>query len=101
VKAKISIRKVLIVLGFMAASTGLVMLLLAANRKEQNHICKDVRITIKGVSDVFYIDKGDIITILKNGSDKKLIGQPLNNESGENGAIAGKKLLGKGCRNIF
>lgn len=62
----------------MAASTGLVVLLLAANRKEQKHLCKDVRITIKGVSDVFYIDKGDIITILKNGSDKKLIGQPLN-----------------------
>jgi cell division protein FtsQ len=78
VNTKISIRKILIVLGFMAASTGLVVLLLAANRKEQKHLCKDVRITIKSVSDVFYIYKGDIITILKNGSNKKLIGQPLN-----------------------
>lgn len=77
-KASISIGKVLILLGFIAASTGLVILLLAANRKEQKHLCKDVQITIKGVSDVFYIDKGDIITILKNGSNKKLIGQPLN-----------------------
>jgi cell division protein FtsQ len=50
----------------------------AANRKEQNHLCKDVCITIKGVGETFYIDKGDIVTILKNGSDKKLIGQPLN-----------------------
>jgi len=41
-------------------------------------LCKDVRITIKGVGETFYIDKGDIVTILKNGSDKKLIGQPLN-----------------------
>jgi hypothetical protein len=55
----------------MAVASGLTTLLIAANRKEQNHLCKDVRITIKGVGENFYIDKGDIITILKNGSDKK------------------------------
>jgi cell division protein FtsQ len=72
------ISKILIVTAWMAVASGLTTLLIAANRKEQNHLCKDVRITIKGVGENFYIDKGDIITILKNGSDKKLIGQPLN-----------------------
>ena len=68
----------LIITAWMAVGSGLLTLLVAANRKEQNHLCKDVRITIKGIGDVFYIDKGDVVTILKNGSDKKLIGQPLN-----------------------
>lgn len=75
---KISIRRVLIVMAWLAVGSGLLILLVAANRKEQNHLCKDVRISIKGVGETFYIDKGDIVTILKNGSGKKLIGQPLN-----------------------
>ena len=75
---RISIRKVLLVMAWIAIASGLLTLLVAANRKEQNHLCKDVSIKIKGVGETFYIDKGDIITILKNGSDKKLIGQPLN-----------------------
>ena len=75
---RISISKILIVIAWMAVGSGLLTLLIAANRKEQNHLCKDVQIRIKGIGDIFYIDKGDIITILKNGSGKKLIGQPLN-----------------------
>jgi cell division protein FtsQ len=63
---------------WIAIGSGLLTLLIAANRKEQNHLCKDVSIKIKGVGETFYIDKGDIITILKNGSGKKLVGQPLN-----------------------
>ena len=76
--SKISITKVLIVLVWVAIGSGLLILLVAANKKEQKHLCKDVSIRIKGVGESFYIDKGDIITILKNGSDKKLVGQPLN-----------------------
>jgi len=78
VNTRISISKILIVIAWMAVGSGLLTLLIAANRKEQNHLCKDVQIRIKGIGDIFYIDKGDIITILKNGSGKKLIGQPLN-----------------------
>ena len=74
----ISISKIFIVIAWFAVAGGVMTLLAAANKKEQKHLCKDVRITIKGVGENFYIDKGDIITILKNGSDKKLIGQPLN-----------------------
>lgn len=74
---RISISKVLIVIIWIAIGSGLLTLLIAANKKEQTHLCKDVFIKIKGVGETFYIDKGDIITILKNGSDKKLIGQPL------------------------
>ena len=65
-------------MAWMAVGSGLLTLLIAANRKEQNHLCKDVQIRIRGIGEVYYIDKGDIITILKNGSGKKLIGQPLN-----------------------
>ena len=75
---RISISKILIVVAWMAVGSGLLTLLIAANRKEQNHLCKDVQIRIKGIGDIFYIDKGDIVTMLKNGSGKKLIGQPLN-----------------------
>ena len=77
-KTNISIRKVLVVIAWLAIGSGLLTLLAAANRKEQKHFCKDVTIRIKGVGNIFYIDKGDIVTILKNGSDQKLIGQPLN-----------------------
>ena len=70
----ISIRKVLVVVAWLAIGSGLLTLLIAANRKEQKHFCKDVMIRIKGIGDIFYIDKGDIVTILKNGSDQKLIG---------------------------
>jgi cell division protein FtsQ len=77
VSVKISIQKILIATVWLAIGAGLLTLLIAANGKKKQRICKDVLITIKGTGDQFFIDKGDIITLLKNGSEEKLVGRPL------------------------
>ena len=48
-QAKISIRKVLMAASWLVVGISLLTLLIAANRKEMGHECKDIAITIIGV----------------------------------------------------
>ncbi len=62
---------------WLGVAIAILILLVAANKKEKAHTCKDVVITIKGVGENMFIDKGDIITLLKRGSNEKLIGKSV------------------------
>jgi UDP-N-acetylmuramate--alanine ligase len=78
VSRKISIKKVLIAAAWLAVGSGLLTLLIAANQKKKEHLCKDVQIIIKGTGENFFIDKGDIITLLKGSEQEKLIGRSIS-----------------------
>lgn len=75
--AKISIPKVLMALSWLVVGAGLLTLLIAANRKEMGHLCRDIAISIRGVGESFYVDKNDISETLKKASDGVLINRQL------------------------
>lgn len=76
-QAKISIRKVLMAAAWLAIGISLLTLLIAANRREMGHECKDIAITIRGVGESFYVDKNDISAALKKEAGGDLVQQQL------------------------
>lgn len=74
-KPKISIRKVVLAFSWLAVGISILILLVAANRKKHDYLCKDVVITIKGVSESFYIDKNDIKSSLKKSASGNLVNE--------------------------
>lgn len=60
-------------------SSGLLTLLIAANKKDQKHICKKIIVTIKGNGSTYAIDKTDIIKLLQTSATQILIGTPISN----------------------
>jgi cell division protein FtsQ len=75
---KIVIRKVLVLVAWLLVGSGLTVLLVAANNKEQGHVCKEVRINIKGDGEQFFIDKTDINLLLNAAAGGPLEGTPLD-----------------------
>jgi cell division protein FtsQ len=72
------IRKVLTALFWLLAGTGMVTLLVAANRRDAGHVIREVRINIKGDGEQFFIDKSDILLQLTVAAKTTLVGQSLN-----------------------
>lgn len=63
---------------WIAVGAGVLVLLVAAVQKEDQHKCAGVNIIIKGVSNNFFVDKNDIINELNQYIDGKPEGQPLS-----------------------
>lgn len=63
---------------WIAVGAGAIVLLVAAVRKEERQLCKGVNITIKGVSDNFFVDSTDIIAGMNQYIDGSPTGQPVN-----------------------
>jgi cell division protein FtsQ len=76
-KIKKTIRKVLVLSAWTLVGCGMTVLLIAANRKQDQHFCRQVVVSIKSESDKFYIDKGDILKTLQAETAGKLINQPV------------------------
>ena len=74
---RIYIQKILFVAAWALLCGGILTLLVAANSKEQKHLCKEVVITVKGVGESFYVDKNDISSALKKAANGKLVNQSL------------------------
>ena len=51
--------------GWLLVISGITTLLIAANRKEQVHLCKEIFIGIKGNEDKFYVEKEDVLKLLQ------------------------------------
>ena len=57
--------------GWLLVISGITTLLIAANRKEKEHVCKDILIGIKGNEGKFYVEKEDVLKLMEktvNGS---------------------------------
>ncbi|RYY90306.1 MAG: hypothetical protein EOO15_03075 [Chitinophagaceae bacterium] len=72
------IRKVLTTLFWLFTGTGMVVLLVAANRPEQGHAVREVRISIKGDGEQFFIDKSDILQQLTQAARSPIQGRSLD-----------------------
>ncbi|GAB4094470.1 cell division protein FtsQ/DivIB [Flaviaesturariibacter terrae] len=72
------IRKVLTALFWLLTGTGMIVLLVAANRPEQGHVVREVRISIKGDGEQFFIDKSDILLQLTKSARSALVGRSLD-----------------------
>jgi cell division protein FtsQ len=72
-----TIKKILIIAVLVLAGSGMTVLLVAANGREEKKVCKDLVVTIKGESENFYIDKHDIIGGLRYEAGGKLVNRPI------------------------
>lgn len=72
------IQNILMLLAWVLVGSGLMVLLIAANRKEALHVCKELRISIKGDGEQFFVDKNDILSLLNKSARGSLIDKPLD-----------------------
>ncbi|MBL0355766.1 MAG: hypothetical protein IPP72_02250 [Chitinophagaceae bacterium] len=63
---------------WIAVGTGVAVLLVAAINKEDKQKCTGLNITIKGVSNNFFVDKTDVINALNLYIDGSPVGQPVS-----------------------
>ncbi len=68
----------LILGGWAVVMIGLVILLVAANRKQSDHLCSDVLVGIRGAGEKFYIEKGDVLKLLEYSTGGKLVDRPIS-----------------------
>ena len=76
-KKKKIIRKVLVLGGWLLVISGITTLLIAANRKEQVHVCKDIFVGIKGNEGKFYVEKEDVLQLLQKTVSGSLLQKPV------------------------
>ena len=63
---------------WVALGAGVLVLLVAAIKKEESQKCAGLNIVIKGVSNNFFVDKKDILNELNQYIDGSPAGQPLS-----------------------
>jgi len=63
---------------WLAMGAGLVVLLVAAIRKEDSQLCTGINVAIKGVSNNFFVDKKDILKSINEYIDGSPVGQPVH-----------------------
>ena len=76
-KDKKTILKWLFTTLWVLVGASVVVLLVAAIRKEEKVLCKGVNITIKGVNNNFFVDKNDILQAINDYIEGSPKGQPV------------------------
>ncbi|RYY99486.1 MAG: hypothetical protein EOO11_04790 [Chitinophagaceae bacterium] len=71
------IAKILTILFWTMSGAGMVTLLVAANRRDAGHAVREVRISIKGDGEQFFIDKADILQLLTGALGAPVKGRTL------------------------
>lgn len=64
--------------GWLLVISGITTLLVAANRKEQVHVCREILIGIKGNEGKFYVEKEDVLTLLQKTVTGSLLQKPVS-----------------------
>ena len=59
--------------GWLLVISGITTLLVAANRKEKEHVCKDILIGIKGNEGKFYVEKEDVLKLMEKTANGSLL----------------------------
>lgn len=75
------ILKILFFAAWLIVISGLAVLLVAANRKHEDKICRDVMVSIKGTGDKYYVEADDIIRLLEKSNYGKLVNEPISSIS--------------------
>jgi len=71
VKRKRIIKNIIVFSAWMLVISGVVVLLVAANRKESHHVCRDVSISLKGSGEKFYIETEDVLHMIQRNGELK------------------------------
>ena len=58
---------------------GITTLLVAANKKKTEHVCKQIVVSIKGSGEKFYVEEADILNELNKTLAGSLVNKPLTN----------------------
>jgi cell division protein FtsQ len=77
VNKKRIIRKVLVLGAWFLVISGMTTLLVAANRKQAEHVCREVLIGIRGTGEKFYIEKEDVLKQVEKSANGSLIQKPV------------------------
>jgi cell division protein FtsQ len=59
--------------GWLLVISGITTLLVAANRKEKEHVCKDILVGIKGNEGKFYVEKEDVLKLMEKTANGSLL----------------------------
>jgi cell division protein FtsQ len=65
-----------VVIAWSLVIGGITTLLVAANRKQKEHLCRKVVVGFKGAGEKFYIDKNDVLKQLEKTTGGSLINKP-------------------------
>lgn len=76
-KNKRTIRRIVVFAVWLLVISGITTLLIAANRKQKEHDCKKVVISIKGMDEHFYIEEKDVKRQLEKTTGGALEGRSL------------------------
>ena len=63
--------------GWLLVIGGISTLLVAANRKEKSHVCRDILIGIKGNEGKFYVEKEDVLKLMDRTAGNSLLQQDV------------------------
>lgn len=74
---KRTIKKIIVLTAWLLVIGGLGTLLVAANHKQRDHRCQEVRIGIQGSGEKFYIEKEDVMQLMMATANGPLIGRPV------------------------
>ena len=74
---KKTIRKVLVLGGWLLVICGITTLLVAANRKDKEHVCKEILVGIKGNGGKFYVEKEDVLKLMEKTANGPLLQQGI------------------------
>jgi cell division protein FtsQ len=77
VDKKKTIRKILFLSLWLLIIAGMTTLLVAANGKQKEQVCREVLIGIKGSGEKFYIEKEDIFELIQKTAGSSLINKPV------------------------
>jgi cell division protein FtsQ len=70
---KKTIRKILVLGGWLLVLSGITTLLVAANSKQKEHMCNDILIGIKGNEGKFYVEKEDVLKLMEKTMGSSLL----------------------------
>ncbi len=80
-KKKLVIKRILVLAAWLLVIGGITTLLVAANKKQAEHVCKKVNVSIKGSGEKYFIDKTDILKQLEGAYHGSLLNKPLKSIS--------------------
>ena len=76
-KKRYSIKNILLGVLWVSISAGVAVLLVAGVHKNESERCREVEITIRGVSNNFFVDKADILSSITAITGENPVGKPV------------------------
>lgn len=75
---KKTIKRIIILAAWLLVVSTIATVLIAANRKQKEHICSDVIVGIKGESDKYYVEKSDVMKMMEKQANGSLLNRPVS-----------------------